>query len=107
MGGDFALEGLNLENPHLEKDSTNPNSKEDGPFFVEKLPERKAFPPFRFPDGAVYTGEWLDGERDGTGVQEWLDGSRYVGQWRAGKANGHGKMLHANGDVYEGEWLAD
>ena len=37
--------------------------------------------PTTLESGAVYEGEWLNGQRDGHGKQEWLDGSRYEGQW--------------------------
>jgi hypothetical protein len=40
---------------------------------------RKNLPPVVLPNGAVYTGEWKDGMRDGKGIQEWPDGSRYIG----------------------------
>jgi len=29
VGGDFSLDGLNLEHQQIEKDSTHPNSRED------------------------------------------------------------------------------
>jgi hypothetical protein len=44
--------------------------------------------PFTLKNGAVYTGQWLMGMRDGFGTQLWPDGSRYEGQWRNDKANG-------------------
>jgi len=44
--------------------------------------------PFTLRNGATYTGQWLDGQRDGIGTQLWPDGSRYEGQWRNDKANG-------------------
>jgi hypothetical protein len=44
--------------------------------------------PFTLKNGAVYTGQWMMGMRDGFGTQLWPDGSRYEGQWRNDKANG-------------------
>lgn len=35
--------------------------------------------PFTLRNGATYTGQWLDGQRDGIGTQLWPDGSRYEG----------------------------
>ena len=63
--------------------------------------------PYTLRNGATYTGQWLDGMRDGIGTQLWPDGSRYEGQWRNDKANGQGKLVHADGDIYEGQWVAD
>lgn len=37
--------------------------------------------PITLPSGAVYSGEWRGGMRDGEGTQEWPDGSKYVGYW--------------------------
>ncbi len=35
--------------------------------------------PHTLRNGATYTGQWLDGMRDGIGTQLWPDGSRYEG----------------------------
>lgn len=35
--------------------------------------------PYTLRNGATYTGQWLDGMRDGIGTQLWPDGSRYEG----------------------------
>ena len=44
--------------------------------------------PVTLKNGAIYTGQWLNGVRDGFGSQMWPDGSRYEGYWRSDKANG-------------------
>jgi len=59
------------------------------------------------PNGAVFTGEWMNGMRDGWGKQVWVDGSHYEGEWRLDRANGFGKLTHADKDTYEGQWLND
>ena len=58
-------------------------------------------------NGAIYTGELLNGMKDGYGQQVWQDGSKYDGQWLQDQANGHGTLIHADGDIYEGQWLND
>lgn len=77
---------------------------------------REKRPAFTYKTGAVYEGEWMDGVRDGHGVQNWPDGAKYQGgraivlvsclgkgaEWKNNKANGHGTFYHADGDVYEG-----
>jgi len=63
--------------------------------------------PITLSSGAVYTGDWVNGMRDGQGIQEWTDGSKYEGQWSNDKANGYGILHHADGDVYEGQWVDD
>ena len=44
--------------------------------------------PYTLKNGATYTGQWLEGMRDGYGTQLWPDGSRYEGMWQNDKANG-------------------
>lgn len=66
------------------------------------LNEPKELPPVKFENGAVYTGSWRSGLREGYGVQKWIDGSYYEGHWKSDRANGYGKLVHADGDVYEG-----
>ena len=39
-------------------------------------------------NGATYTGQWMNNQRDGYGHQLWPDGSRYEGYWKNDKANG-------------------
>ena len=63
--------------------------------------------PVTLDNGAVYTGEWMNGVRDGHGVQIWSDGEKYEGQWANREANGKGKFTHVNYDIYDGEWLED
>lgn len=69
--------------------------------------ERKLIPSITLENGAVYTGEWKNGMRDGKGVQLWPDGSKYEGEWLEDKANGKGKLVHADGDIYDGSWVND
>lgn len=69
--------------------------------------KRTQLPPIHLETGAVYVGQWLNGERDGLGVQSWPDGSRYEGEWKNNKASGHGKLTHSDGDTYEGGWADD
>merc|ERR1719395_241247 len=57
--------------------------------------------------GAEYTGQLLNGERDGEGTTIWQDGAKYEGQWVQGKAQGKGTFNHMNGDLYQGEWYQD
>lgn len=71
-GINFDLDGLNLEQLK-EKDSTNPNSKEEyndqcDPTLMQNPGERQTLPPHKFENGAIYTGEWLNGKRDGMGI---------------------------------------
>ena len=35
--------------------------------------------PFKFENGAIFTGEWEGSDRHGYGVQVWPDGAKYDG----------------------------
>jgi hypothetical protein len=48
---------------------------------LEESDSRMKQGPITLPSGAVYSGEWRGGMRDGEGTQEWPDGSKYVGYW--------------------------
>ncbi len=42
----------------------------------------------KYPDGAKYTGNWMNGQPHGEGVKILTDGTKYTGEWIDGKANG-------------------
>jgi hypothetical protein len=50
--------------------------------------QRQTYGPITLSNGAIYTGELLNGMKDGYGQQVWQDGSKYDGQWLMDKANG-------------------
>ena len=59
-----------------------------GPFLYERPPPgydprlRDKRPRQVFPNGVSYEGEWLNGLRDGQGIQVWQDGSLYEGYFK-------------------------
>ena len=57
-----------------------------------------------FPDGTLYAGDFLQGDRDGVGILRWGNGHSYHGQWLNDTAHGCGRYLFPNGDTYTGEW---
>lgn len=73
--------------------------------FVNQTREKRA--PYTYKTGAIYTGEWKGGFRDGQGKMTWSDGASYDGEWLHNKAYGFGKFNHADGDLYQGNWAND
>lgn len=61
----------------------------------------------RYPDGAVYTGQFVNGTRRGAGKLEKPDGSVYEGAWRSDKQHGPGRLTLADGTVQQGKWFKD
>ena len=57
-----------------------------------------------FRSGAVYTGEFRDGEIHGDGVCHFSDGSEYRGQWKHRQPDGQGTMAYSDGSTRTGLW---
>jgi hypothetical protein len=55
----------------------------------------------------TYTGEWVNGLREGAGTLDYGGGSTYVGRWKNDRKCGSGIMTYAGKDTYDGEWLDD
>ncbi len=61
----------------------------------------------KFPNGDSYKGQWKSDMKEGQGVYSWKDGSSYSGGWIQGKRSGYGIYSAKNGDRYKGEWKDD
>ncbi|XP_077354596.1 MORN repeat-containing protein 3-like isoform X2 [Festucalex cinctus] len=62
-------------------------------------------------NGDQYTGEWLDDNKHGWGIQVWKkSGAIYNGEWKCGKRDGYGSQSRLRPDtntyenVYCGQW---
>jgi len=56
-----------------------------------------------YKDGSSYTGNLVDGRRDGHGMWRAATGSyEYEGQWRSDLPNGQGRQTWSDGRIYEG-----
>ena len=52
-----------------------------------------------------YEGEWINGKRDGRGVEFYADGEKkFVGNFKNGKYEGNGSFFYKNGDKYVGKY---
>ena len=54
-------------------------------------------PAFTDEDGHVYTGQWLNGKRDGIGKVIIVGGDCYEGEWKNGLMHGYGCYKWENG----------
>ncbi|MCB0705951.1 MAG: caspase family protein [Saprospiraceae bacterium] len=57
-----------------------------------------------YPSGAIYIGEFKDGEIHGIGVCNYSDGSKYQGQWQTRYPHGRGTKTFPDGTKWTGSW---
>lgn len=55
-------------------------------------------------DGTIYTGELMNGEREGMGLFMWPDGDAWFGFWTDGQQNGTGIQMNFDGSYICGIW---
>ncbi len=51
------------------------------------------------PDGYLYEGAWVEGEKHGKGVLTYPSGAKYYGVWEKGKVCGDGKMIYSDSKI--------
>mmetsp|Transcript_56050 Transcript_56050/g.122544 ORF Transcript_56050/g.122544 Transcript_56050/m.122544 type:complete len:622 (+) Transcript_56050:90-1955(+) len=101
---------LGQDGPSENEEKLRTNTQLDSaalPGSDEKIASKEKRPPHTYPNGAVYTGEWIGEKRHGRGLQVWSDGAKYEGDWVDDKAQGEGRFDHVGGDFYVGQWLDD
>lgn len=59
---------------------------------------------FKSDDGAVYEGEFVEGQRQGQGTYYYINGDVYRGEWANGLPNGQGIRYLKDGSAIGGQW---
>ncbi|MCB0651214.1 MAG: caspase family protein [Saprospiraceae bacterium] len=59
---------------------------------------------FLYPNGAIYVGDFVNGEIHGTGICTYPDGSQYQGQWAHRYPDGRGTKKYGDGTSRTGLW---
>lgn len=54
--------------------------------------------------GGIYTGKWVDGEKEGYGVEKFPNGASYTGEFKNNLRNGSGVYIYPDGGKHEGQW---
>ena len=62
---------------------------------------------YRYGSGSVYTGQFVNGQREGKGKMAFANSNIYEGQFAQNKMQGEGTMTYSNGDKFSGQWLTD
>ncbi len=60
---------------------------------------------YRYPSGAIYTGDFLNGKIHGTGILRFSNGDKYKGMWKEHYRTGYGELYTKSGDVFKGNFL--
>jgi hypothetical protein len=60
---------------------------------------------YKYNNGAVYEGDFVDSLKNGTGVMVWPSGDKYIGEWKGGYRNGNGTYTWLSGDKYIGDFI--
>ncbi len=60
---------------------------------------------FRWPDGRIYRGAFVDGRMHGFGIDSRSDGSRYEGDFDNNRRHGDGSLTLPDGSIYEGQFV--
>ncbi len=58
------------------------------------------------PDGAIYSGDMIDGVIEGQGRMVWSNGNTYEGSFKGGLFHGHGRIVQVDGTSYAGEFIS-
>ena len=59
---------------------------------------------YKYANGEICQGEFVNGYRDGFCCIKYLDNSYFEGHCKEGKFNGYGKFIIRLGEMYEGNW---
>ena len=57
--------------------------------------------------GYEYKGNWMNGQKMGSGREEWKGFNSYEGNYEYDKKEGIGKYIWEDGTFYHGEWKND
>jgi len=59
---------------------------------------------YKWPDGRMYHGSYVNDKKDGFGVYIWVDGRAYLGNWSQGKQASERVYILPNGTVRKGHY---
>ena len=78
------------------------------PNFQVAFPKTGTLRNITYKDGTIYSGEWMNGKRNGQGIQKYSndsDRNLYQGSWNNDVEEGKGHLLYKSGDIYKGDMV--
>lgn len=70
-----------------------------------KLEEKDGKVICTYASGALYKGDWKDGQPEGFGHMTYSNGDIYAGEWKRGTKHGNGTFIENGGDSYAGKFI--
>ena len=74
--------------------------------YVNELRQPDGKGTMKYSDGSEYTGDWVNGVRQGQGTMTYNNGI-YDGEWQNDKKNGNGTYTWNDGKKYDGAYVDD
>lgn len=71
---------------------------------LSKNKQRHGKGTLKWPDGTIYSGDWIEDRATGKGLLKFPNGDTYEGDFVENKFEGVGKYVNSKGVAYEGEW---
>ena len=73
---------------HVDSMAAKPGAAKPGAAPVSESGGNFVFRVQKFPNGAMYEGEWRNGKKDGRGTYTFADGSKFEGEFAGGLKHG-------------------
>ncbi|MFZ5601311.1 MAG: hypothetical protein ACOY7J_02565, partial [Pseudomonadota bacterium] len=81
-------------------------SESSGITAAKVKPETSASEVHTLEDGSRYSGDLVNGKKEGQGLYVWANGDTYEGQWQNDVMSGDGLFKDAQGRIYKGKWAS-
>ena len=112
IGSDATTEKLNdvesINQKKIEKSIRLTVDETNGTYTGDRVDGKKdGKGKYEWNNGCIYEGEFKDDEINGKGKLTYTNKEIYEGNFDNGKKDGKGKYTFSNGDVYDGEWKED
>lgn len=92
----------------IDKSVTSAVTEKNGTYTGERIDGKKeGTGKFEWANGAIYEGEFANDEINGQGKLTTPKQGTYEGTFANGKRSGQGTYTFSNGDIYQGNWADD
>ena len=108
QGRDNNLDIAQINQNEIDKSVSKVVNETNGKYTGERIEGKKqGYGKYEWNDGSIYEGNFKDDKISGIGKLSIPDKGTYEGNFVNGRKEGEGKYCFNNGDTYIGKWLAD